>query len=153
MRKRGISPIIATVLIIAITISAGIILYGMIQPLIRANIGQATCTQVTFELDRFASCREDSKIWVSIDRTMSTSDEPTVTSWKIVVSSGEGEKMTFDGKWDNIVPGVQLTPELSVSDFGKTVTNVHVYPVIKSENIIEECTNIQRQIKLSPCAP
>ncbi|MBU2496541.1 MAG: hypothetical protein KJ767_00590 [Nanoarchaeota archaeon] len=149
MEKKGISPIIATVLIIAITIGAGVLLYSMVQPLIQSNMGKAECTQTTFELDRFSSCAGSGIIKVSIDRTVSTSDEPDVIGWKIVAVS-EGEKMTLSADdWDDIVPGIQKTKQLSFSEF--PVTNIEVYPVIKSNNIVQECTNIKRQIKVSPC--
>ena len=150
MRKKGISPIIATVLIIAITIGAGVLLYGIVQPLIQSNIGKAECVKTTFELDRFSSCVGDGIIKVSIDRTVSTSDEPQVIEWKIVAVT-EGEKMTLSGDWEDIVPGIQTTKTLNFNEPGFSVTNIEVYPVIKSDNIIQECTNIKRQIKVSPC--
>ncbi len=152
MRKKGISPIIATVLIIAITIGAGVVLYAMVQPLIKTNIGKAACTQVTFELDLVNSCKVNANnIKVSIDRTMSTSDEPEVVAWKVIVGN-EGEKKTIKADWTDIVPGVQLTKSLPLPNLDFNVENIYVYPIIKVENNIEECTIIQKQTKLFPCS-
>lgn len=157
--KKGISPVIATIIIIAITVAAGVALYGIVQPLVKSNIVKAACTEVTFSLDRFGSCVENKKILhVSIDRTISTDDEPQVVGWRISVSADKGEKRRLDSpsNWIEIKPGEQRTQTLQVPDevleeIGGDIVRIDVYPRIRSENVIEDCVNIKRQIRVSSC--
>lgn len=154
--KKGISPIIATVIIVAITVGAGILLYTMVQPLIKSPIGQAECTKVNFELDKQSSCisADGQIILVSIDRTMATNDEPTVVGWKIVLSSGEGEKVTIDPPetWEIVEPGRQRTQGILIAGSGLLkISSIEVYPVIKTEMISEQCANMMQRATLSAC--
>jgi len=100
INKKGISPLVATVIIIAITVAAGITLYAMVFPLINRPIAQTSCTEVTFELDSINSCVDISRysiadtniVHMSIDRTKSSSDEPEISKWTLVLDGGQGER-------------------------------------------------------------
>jgi flagellin-like protein len=117
-KKKGISPIIATVIIVAITVIAGIILYGLVQPLIKQSITKTACTEVTYELDSQATCVYYTKdllipeawnsVQVSIDRTQASDDEPQVVGWMITVGSGVGQKRSYDSR--DIAPYVGPPP-------------------------------------------
>ena len=50
INKKGISPLIATVIIIAITVAAGITLYTIVFPLISNPLGETACEEVSYHL-------------------------------------------------------------------------------------------------------
>lgn len=173
-QKKGISPIIATVLIVAITVAAGLLLFATIQPLIRESIAKSDCTKVTFELDKLSSCVErlgggGNDVYISIDRTMSGVDEPAIIKWIAIVDSGKGEARSLEGSsdngntlWADIEPGDVSTPKLWVvreimSEINKNascssascdpVKNIILYPVIEATHGEEACPAAQREIR------
>ena len=163
LNKRAISPLIATVIIIAITVAAGIVLYAMIWPLINRPISQTTCTEITFELDAEASCmkvlssdpiNQVNQVDVSIDRTKSNDDEPNVVVWKLVLDAGFGERRSIDilSSTFSVSPGQQSTYSYNVSaamktDLGGDVNRISIYPVIESRNTQVACEELTRTIE------
>ncbi|HIH51036.1 MAG TPA: hypothetical protein HA250_01605 [Nanoarchaeota archaeon] len=166
LNKRAISPLIATVIIIAITVAAGIVLYAMVWPLINKPITQTICTEVTFELDPESSCVSlvgggfpsgTNEVKVSINRIQSPTDEPVIAAWKVIVDAGEGERRSSDETW-SIPSGEQRTNTLSVDNAKLTalkgnVIGVSIYPVINVRNTQVACEALTRTLdRLRSCA-
>lgn len=166
--KKGISPIIATVLIVAITVAAGLILFATIQPLIRESIAASDCLDITFELDTLSTCYDtttqgtppDGSLHVAIDRTRSGTDEPRVIGWQVIANDGAGEKTALKVTevdtpdiWKEINPGNQKTLLIPYDEFDlDAYYGVQTYPIIQAEQVQESCPAITREIKqLSPC--
>lgn len=169
--KKGISPLVATVIIIAITVAAGITLYAMVFPLISKPIAQTTCTEITFELDGISSCVEFdfsgtpgarpnyNTVRVSIDRTKSGPDEPPVVGWNLVLDAGFGERRSFDLPASFVVSaGEQSTHPYPVSDLVAgtellgNVTRISVYPVINVRGAQLTCEDVTQTIeRLKKC--
>ena len=166
LNKRAISPLIATVIIIAITVAAGIVLYAMVWPLINRPISQTTCTEITFELDAEASCVKIlsgdpvNRVYVSLDRTKSADDEPNVVAWKLVLDAGFGERRSIDilPSTFSVAPGQQSTYTYDVSaqtrtDIQGNVSRISIYPVVKSKRTQVACEELTRTIeRLRDCA-
>ena len=126
-REKAVSPLVATVIILAITVAAGIVLYSIVWPLINKPIQQTKCTEITFELDELASCVRDvdgdgisDEIDISVDRTRSKSNEPDIAAWRVIFDNGQGRRIsgefdsTLDADWE-ISPGEQKTPVVALS--------------------------------------
>jgi len=127
LHKKGISPLVATVIIIAITVAAGITLYAMVFPLLNKPITQTTCTEVTFQLDSVSSCVDVSKfttanirnvVHMSIDRTKSSADEPEITDWTLILDGGQGERrsVVIPSSLFSVPDGTQSTHPHTVDD-------------------------------------
>jgi len=166
LNKRAISPLIATVIIIAITVAAGIVLYAMVWPLINKPIAQTVCTEVTFELDPASSCVKinvdaqgvtNDDVKVSIDRIRSPDDEPSIVGWKLIVDAGAGERRSFDETW-NIPSGEQRTftqnvDTATLGTLGGNVTGISIYPMIAVKNTQVACEALTRTLdRLRSCA-
>ncbi len=159
LNKKAISPLIATVIIIAITVAAGIVLYAMVWPLINKPISQTSCTSVSFEISSDGSCVKPltgdpvNRVYISIDRTKSAEDELEVTGWKLIVDAGFGERRLYDINLGGnpVNAGEQRTYNQSISavvgtELGGNVNRISVYPVIKVRNSEVFCEEITQTL-------
>jgi len=180
INKKAVSPIVATILILAITVAAAVVLYSVVTPLLKGPKSVLECQQVTFKLDDETSCikipgagANVNEVSVSIDRTASKSTEPSVVEWAVVLGSVEGaERITkkcpspagstlcapsIARDWD-ITATVQKTPKIGITSADKTqlgekdVGVIEVYPVIKLRIAKEDCTENRQSVRLRVCA-
>jgi len=98
MMKRGISTIVATVLIVLITVAAVTILWAALSPLINQNLESGTkCFNVQdsikIDADKRYTCYNDTGLYVRVERA-ANSDE--LAGFQVSVTAG-GNTLPGDG--------------------------------------------------------
>ncbi len=150
--KNAVSPLIATVIVLAVTVTAGILLYSTLWPLVSKQIASTACSDISFKLDIDSTCGINitggKELQISIDRTGSSLEEPEVIAWRIVLDSGEGSKITQEQQWQ-VNPGEQRTFSLVVSqamlqELNGDVSGIAVFPVIQEKRTRASCTGTVR---------
>lgn len=162
--KRGISPIIATVLIIMITISAISILAGFLVPFVKDSLSKgAECTNYgefytfdeSFNYNCYNATSGNNLYLISIKKSNDRELENNSEELRIVFRLDNGEQKTATVKNgdapSNIAGGVSLPGEngLRVPRAGGTLTYIYngsnqiyasaeVYSVLKSGKICEQ---------------
>jgi len=167
--KKAISPLVATIIIISVTIVAGISLFVMVQSLINKPLGEdlGKCQDVTYTLDSGNTCFRvvdntgtkgiiERQVDVSIDRTRSVKGEPIVVGWKLILDGGEGERITIDTGW--VVEASQqssftyILSQQEITAIGGEVKSISVYPIIETGKAELSCSKIIKTIKkLNKC--
>lgn len=129
MKKRGISTLIATVLLVLITIAAIGIIWGAILPLIQRGLGQGKACgfETALKIDKSQgwtcfNASENTTI-VMIERPLADFD----LSGIVVQISGEGKKVVKTIRpTQRGIPGGGGTPgPLSMAEFSKTIKNIY----------------------------
>lgn len=153
--KRAVSPLIATVVVIAITITAGVLLYATLWPLMSKQVVGTACTDVSFKLDIDSTCGINitggKELQISIDRTKSAGEEPEVIAWRTILDSGAGEKITQEQQWQ-VSPGEQRTftlivDQATLQELGGDVSGIAVYPVIRERGTRASCTGTAKEVE------
>ena len=88
-QKRGVSELIATVLLIGVTISAAAMIYSFVVPLIQSNIEQSQkCVSGLLEITRDYTCYNISskELYIEIERSNA---DVNVTGIQILLSGGQ----------------------------------------------------------------
>jgi len=166
MGKKGISPIIASVLIITLTIAGIAIIAGFIIPFVRESLGGATeClpyqTYFSFDETFGFNCFEGGEIKLSIranplQREASELNEFRVVfigeagSESVTVKDGAppGEVVLLDAEGDNLkVPGIGEVRTYVYSG-GTNFKSMEVYPVLESGRICEVSDSINLRVCL-----
>jgi len=149
MEKRGISAIVATVLVILITIVAVTIIWAVIVPMINQS---ATFDDVNTRLDIIGSGgytfydSENEMLYVQVKRGI---DDSNMVGVDVIVII-EGDSITFNYNEDN-VPGPNGAKVLSINLTGLGVPNkIKVIPIINdggdkkpSINVVESIVEIK----------
>lgn len=163
LNRKAISPLIATVIIISITVAAGITLFALVLPLI-SNPGGTSCTDVSFVLDP-VSCvdpniLDGNLVKMSIDRTKSSLDEPDIVGWTLVLDAGFGERrsVSIDEATFKVDAGAQSTHSELVdssilAELRGDVNRISAYPTIDVRGTQVTCEAIQQTVeRLKICA-
>ena len=153
--KRAISPLIATAIIIAITITAGVLLYAVIWPILTQKVTGDACAEFTFSLDQDSSCTiatgGQNELQISIDRTKSSSKEPKAVAWRLILDADRGEKVLFEKEWQ-VHSGEQrkffeTISNVTLQKLGGNITSISVYPIIESKGTRTSCQDFVRTIQ------
>jgi len=119
-KRKGISPIIATVLLIAITIAAGLAIYGWVSGLISAGTSSkvigSTPLSVTF-VSATNAATSSQKTGVTLEIANQGSHDVTLTSSEIEIVASNG---------DVFVPSTGLTVYLSSTGYGTSGISVTI---------------------------
>lgn len=163
MKKRGLSPIIATVLIVMITISAAAILVQFILPFVKDNLQKSTeCLNVQDyfkfyrgEDTRSYNCLSGNDALMTLSAKNDNVSAGLIKGFDLAFVAGDSEKVEFPGS-DNlhllnnskqvvlVSPGEIRTYNASLS---KRYDSAEVYPVLANGRMC----GISDKIKLEDC--
>jgi len=174
--KRGISPIIATVLIIMITLSAIAILAGFLVPFVKNSLQKSTeCapygSYYIFDESFGYNCKDtiNNTYFVSIKASFDKELTKNVDGMKIVFNEESGESRVIEIKNGSASSlsggGVSMAGDsqaslLKLPTLGGAITYVYnasageefsgaeVYPVLKGGRI---CADVSESINIKPC--
>jgi len=176
LKKRGIAPVIATVLLVLLTITAVSILAAFIVPFVRDNLQKSTqCVSYreyfSFEGSFGYNCFDNQgRNAVSVkSNTASGMVSEKVDGFDLVfIGGGEGKKVSIRNgqsacEGSTRFLGMPACPDsaiLQVPEPGeimtfiyqagnKTYSDVEIYPVLKTGTICEKTDSI----KIIPCKP
>jgi len=165
MGKKGVSPIIATVLIILLTISAGVMISKILVPFVKNNLYESTeCLgfedYFQFEEIQGSNCISNENILVSI-RSKSVEREvagnnanqlnKSISGFSLVfVKSGKTERLDVPGnkiKMYNYDDPVSIPEPGGVRTYNASVAekfdDAEVYPVLASGRICDKSDSIK----------
>jgi len=158
-RKKGISAVVATVLIILITVAAVTIIWAAIIPMINNQIsGSTTClnavSQVGLVTDKGYTCYDEDNDIISLQVSHGAEDF-ALADLQVLVSAG-GDTTSFK-KEDftsgfNTLPGVneEKVIKINVSSMTGTPDSVSIAPVVSVGNTEEPC-DVSATAVLSAC--
>ena len=166
MNKKAVSAVVATVLIILITIAAVTIIWSAIIPLIQNNIaGSGDCLAVSgqISINAGSSCINISTNRSAYNSTIrfgvhrgSGNFELTALSAKAIASDGNSYPATI-ANVSQLLPNGDRTFTLnstnfnmSLDDFDKTI-KINVAPKVKTGAQSKECDPV-REVLISACA-
>ena len=162
--KKGISAVVATVLIILITVAAVTIIWAAIIPMIKEQtVGGTTCldavSQVSIETAGGFTCFDDTNDEVEVQVGVGAADF-VLEGVQIIVSKG-GNTQSFDSTVtaDGVggaVPTVANTEGILTVPYSGTATDaperVEIAPIIEVGSTQKVC-DISSSAVLSACAP
>lgn len=158
--KRGLSPVIATVLLILLTIAAVVIVAGIVIPFVRNNLSESTAClnyrdyfQFEEEIDglRF-NCYDSGNQGITVKAsTVSESVSNEINGFELVFLKGENsERVSFVnntlstslwklGGSSGDVLKMPYSGEIItyVYDAGEKFDSVEIYPLLKSGDVCE----------------
>lgn len=169
--KRGISALVATVLLVLITIAAVGLIWGAILPIVQKGLGQSRAcsleTRLIIDKSEGWTCfdAKASDVLVMIERPMTDFE----LSGIVVQISGGGQKVTAtirDGRWEGSVNNVSMKNETGWTQIlelpGKgeartynisvnfNATQVGVAPIVKQGPSEVTCSIVTED--LPPCS-
>lgn len=160
--KRGISAIVATVLIILITVAAVTIIWAAIIPLVSNQLERGTvCLDATSQVtlpDKGYSCTNDTGSWVQVKLG---SKDVNIGDFQLVLSKG-GSSSTYEvisstvvtltnGSGVSSVPGVNEEVVYIVTDTGAiNASSVSIAPIVTIGNKDEIC-DVAATLTLAQC--
>ncbi len=175
--KRALSPVIATVLLLLLTVSAAIIIAGVVLPFIRGNLDKSTeCVdyrsyftfeeKFEFEDDSFRyNCYQGDNLYGASIRAEGNEElSEDIGGFKLVFIQKLGDSVSVEVKSGELVSDIRMLDavktELEVPKSGEVKTYVYdsggkiydkieVYPLLKSGRICQ----ISDEIALIKCLP
>lgn len=154
LNRRGISAVVATVLIILITVAAVTIIWAAVIPMINNQISSGTTcldavSQVNIVSDQGYTCYDsnNSKVFIQISHGAKDFDLAGV---QVLVSEG-GD--TNSSKVTSGLPGVNEEKVVNVSYTNTTAagpTSVRIAPIVSVGNTEETCDE-SASVTLSAC--
>jgi flagellin-like protein len=154
--KRGISPVIATILLILITVAAVSILAAFIYPMVKNNTQTATVCfdaqqQVQIETENGKTCFNesvslpdgtlvsDAKVSLQIKKNPGTNADISDIQVIFTDSSGDtsSQKIT---EVSGMVPGDNEAKTYEFTTAGKTIAKVAIAPIVKAGNTQTPCS-------------
>lgn len=156
--KKAIEPVVATVLLIVITIAAVALIVTFLVPFIQKQMGTAElCYKAQgIQIDSAATCYKNlqggktTNITVKVDWS-GQSEAFTLSNIRVSISNGT---KTTSSVWDKYnlpeVPGESRT-QVFTSDLTGNITQISIAPVIKPAKGAE-ITCEMRSIVPQPCA-
>jgi len=160
MNKKAVSAVVATVLIILITIAAVTIIWSAIIPLIQNNIaGSGDCLAVSgqISINEDTSCinKTNQSITIGVHRG-SGSFELVALSAKAITSDGNSYPATITDVSQLVPNGDRTfivnttTLGMNSAEFNKTI-KINVAPKVKTGAQSKECDPV-REVLISACA-
>ncbi len=158
--NKGISAVVATVLIILITIAAVGIIWTAVIPMIRNQIsGGTVCfdAEAAVEIGASYSCKNDDNVTIQVRHTAAGAGEVELTGLKLKYYSSDGESYVQEIESD--LPGTNTekvyTRSYSEIDSDGDLTNsklveVSVIPIVQSGQSTRECNEGQR-VAITEC--
>ena len=146
MNKRGISAVVATVLIILITVAAVTIIWAAIIPMIKEQtVGGTTCldavSQVSIESEGGYTCFDSTAGEVDVQVSMGATDFG-LADVQIIVSEG-GVTQSFtkgEGKVSGNLPGANEEKVITTVGFtGTAPDKVEIAPIVSIGNTQKTC--------------
>lgn len=157
--KKGISAVVATVLIILITVAAVTIIWAAIIPMINHQINSGTTcldavSQVGLVTDKGYTCYNESTKTVSIQVSHGAKDF-ALADLQVLVSAG-GDTTSFTK--DNFISGANTLPgvnedkviKINVSNMAGTPDSVSIAPIVSVGQTEEPC-DVSATAVLSAC--
>ena len=149
INKKGVSAIVATVLIILITVAAVTIVWVAIMPMITDTLSGGTAC---FAVDTSFSLKNEGYTCIKDDNTISVqvalgSENITLEGVQILVSKGGSTTS------ETITTGLPSANEQKVLITTETYADyqiVSVAPIIKIGNVEKTCT-VSNEVELLPC--
>jgi flagellin-like protein len=135
MQKRGVSEIVATVLIIVIVVAAVGILWTVVSPMIKNNLNQISCSDIklTINLDKELTCSDISKNRTII-MVKRGSDNFNITALKVfLIENGTSHNAQIKSP----EPSQILTATISDTKF--VVDEVKITPIINYNGKQKTC--------------
>jgi flagellin-like protein len=135
MQKRGVSEIVATVLIIVIVVAAVGILWTVVSPMIKNNLNQISCSDIklTIDLDKELTCSDISKNRTTI-MIKRGADNFNITGLKVsLISNGT----SFNTQIKAPEPSQILTATISDTKFNSD--EVKIIPIINYNGKQKTC--------------
>ncbi len=125
--KRGVSQVIATVLLILITIAAVILIAGLLIPWVKNSLPETSCVDVLGMLeiaeDKTYTCYDSVNMKAKVMLKLGFAD--VEVRGLIIVLSGEGESKRFEIiKGENAPDGVSMIGEWRFPEQGESRTYI-----------------------------
>lgn len=147
--KRGISPVIATILLILITVAAVSILAAFIYPMIKENTETATVCfdaqqQVQIETANGRTCFNQTSYNVSVQIKKNPGTQSSeVTDVQIILTDTEGNTIakliSKDALNSKTLPSDNEAKTFIVNSSNKNITKVAIAPIVKTGNTENPC--------------
>jgi FlaG/FlaF family flagellin (archaellin) len=157
MDKKAVSAVVATVLIILITIAAVTIIWSAIIPMIQNNIsGSGDCLDASGQISLIedVTCKNSTNIKIGVSRLQGNFQLASIVA-KVYDSTGNSYSAeSTDTNIVNIAMNTQKviifnTTNFAVADFNNIV-KVNLAPKIKLGTTTKEC-NLVREVVLRNC--
>jgi len=149
IRKKGISTIVATVLIILITVAAVTIIWAAIIPMIQGNIkGSQECFEASAALNVITDSVLGGTVDVQIHRGTGSFE---LTGVEIITGAGGTTKSkTFKESSTEGIPGINGEKVYTITYEGAKVTEAGVAAIVKA-GLVEKTCSRSGMIQLSDC--
>jgi len=144
MNKKGISAVVATILIVLLTVVAVVIIWAVLKPAIQRSAGSVStnCLEVDMNIDK-VDCTVGSE---SVTVTLNTGK---ISKLKIAFYDAQGSNITTIDT--GILEELETKTYTATNLPAGTLTGANVAPVIASETGEEQtCSFVQQAPK--PCA-
>ena len=150
MNKKAISPVVATILMVLITIAAVTIIWAAIIPMVRDKITTGTaCLDVSTDLiiDKDYTCiKSDNNISVKVGRG---TNEYDLVKFQFIIQDANGNTKTEEEDASSIGVNEAKVFTLNESDYS-TYIKLQVAPIITDGNAEQTC-DIAAIIDLKAC--
>ena len=156
--KKGISAVVATVLIILITVAAVAIIWAAVIPMIRSQTeGGTACLAAAGALNIKSdfTCKTDNAIDVQVENSPSASGDFKLSKIKVIVHKTDGSS-DFEN-FDNTGDGIPDTNEEKVLTWNETgigaeAESISIAAIVMSGNQEKEC-DAGNEVTLVSCTP
>jgi len=151
MNKQGISTVVATSLIILITIAAVAIIWTAIIPMIRNNAPASdACMGVTANIQIVSACVNDSTGEVKV-RVKQLDTEANITGLQLLVYNANNQGFNSNAAITGLAKNLEADATATTNANFINGTKIEVAPIVKDGELSKTCTPTAK-VTLIDCA-